>query len=110
MQYNKLELMRLLDLVFGIPGRLLDMSKRNPNIIYNANLIVDKEKVWYGDLSVQENWKLRDLASLLNKKVYLLREMDARFETENNPRLENAVLAYDENGKEIKMLKNEVKK
>lgn len=72
-------------------------------------LIIGKEKAWYGDLYRNESWKLQDMARLFQCNVYLLREMDARFDTESNPQLDKAVFAFDKNGAKIqceKTLKN----
>ena len=91
----------LLSLIFGMPGQILDGSKKDRETVYNANIVVGATKYWWGDFRKHSSWKLRDLASLLGEEVYLLREMDARFETEGAPKLEKAVFAFDKDGREI---------
>jgi hypothetical protein len=81
----------IVQLGFGICGRLLDVSKRNTSIIFNANILVGRKKVWFGDFWKHETYKLDLLAKILGEPVYLLREMDCRFETECDPNLKNAV-------------------
>lgn len=80
-------------------GRLLsgsksDYTRRNPNnlVVFNANVIVDGQKVWYGDLDItKETKKLQKIANALQKSLYILREMDGRFDNENSPKLDRAV-------------------
>lgn len=75
-------------------GRMIAGSKssyceRHPNnkIVFNANLFVLGEgKIWYGDidLTLEEN-EFKNVASQLSKTLYVLREMDGRFENETLP-------------------------
>lgn len=74
------------------PGRLICASKsgyydKHPNnlIVFNSNVITKKSgKVWYGDLDVTLDFdNLKNVADELNEDLYILREMDARFENEN---------------------------
>lgn len=81
----------VIELGFGICGKQLDGTKSNPNIIYNANIIIGEKKVWFGDFYKHETYKLDLLSKISNEVVYLLREMDCRFETEYSPKLKNAV-------------------
>lgn len=73
-----------------ILGKMVSYSKSayreaNPkNVVYfNANIISLKEgKVWYGDVDLTlEGNKLKELSVELNETLYVLREMDCRFET-----------------------------
>lgn len=62
--------------------------------VFNSNVIAVKngsvEKIWFGDIDVTKSAeKLEKLATEIEADIYVLREMDARFENENNPRLEN---------------------
>lgn len=82
---------RILELAFGNSGLLLNMDKSSSDIIYNANLIIGRKKRWFGDFRKTHKHKLQLLADIVQDDVYLLREMDCRFEAETNPRLENAV-------------------
>lgn len=95
------EKITILELAFGMRGQLLDGSKSDRETVYNANIVIGTQKYWWGDFRKHWRHKLSMVASLLNEKVYLLREMDARFETEGKPKLEKAVFAYSEDGREI---------
>jgi hypothetical protein len=56
-------------------------------VIFNAN-IIDKKlgKVWYGDLDLTiDGVKLAEIAKKLNTTLYVLSEMDCRFESEKKP-------------------------
>jgi len=77
-------------------GRMIASSKsayweRHPNndVIFNANILVFNcnnysGKVWFGDLDVTlDSPKLEKVADELNTNLYILRESDARFESEN---------------------------
>jgi hypothetical protein len=68
--------------------------------VFNANIIcVDGdgvEKIWHGDIDLTEDeQKILDLQKELHSTIYVLREMDARFENEDNPRLERCVYKTD---------------
>jgi len=73
-------------------GRMISYSKsgymeRNPKseVYFNCNVFVLGEgKIWYGDLDVtKERESLEKIASEMGKDLYILREMDGRFENEN---------------------------
>jgi hypothetical protein len=74
-----------------VTGRLLSYSKssyreRNPEneVYFNANIFVLGEgKIWYGDIDVTlEKEKLERIARSMGKDLFILREMDGRFEKE----------------------------
>jgi hypothetical protein len=74
-------------------GRMISYSKssyckRNPNnlVIFNANIVTDPEgKVWHGDLDVTvDQLELEKIAKELKKDLYILYEMDCRFDTEKD--------------------------
>ena len=76
--------------MLGFPGRLLHYSKSGYRdlypenfVIFNANLCTKSEKIWYGDidLTLDKNNLLR-LAKELGEDLYVLYEMDGRFEKE----------------------------
>lgn len=90
----------LLELVIGPCGRILSATKSEKEVVYNGNVLIESTKVWFGDFRFTERYKLQDLPRLLQCKVYVLREMDCRFETEDEPRLDRAVFAYDR-GREL---------
>lgn len=79
--YN--EQYEILNNILGFCGRILNASKSNPDIIYNANLITKSHGIiWYGDIPSKDEKILNDLkifAEQLDEDLYILREMDARF-------------------------------
>ncbi len=70
-------------------GRLIGMSKtlyRNEHptheVYYNANVFTKNGKIWYGDLDLfYDAAKLEEIAKQVGT-LYVLREMDGRFENE----------------------------
>lgn len=85
--------------LLGSPGVMLSGSKRAPEakrVVWNGNVLVDRIKVWYGDISLRDKeQKLQALANETGKTVHVLREMDCRFEYEQNPQIQNAVASYE---------------
>ena len=81
---------------FTRPGRMLSGSKTGPKghlCVFNANLCAkSKGKLWFGDIDVTADVKeLSRLAKEVGEKIYVLKEMDARFRTEASPLYDNAV-------------------
>ena len=75
-----------------ISGRMISGSKtayRNNHpdheVIFNANIITDPEgKIWHGDIDYTlDKDNLKEIAKQLDRDLYILYEMDARFENEN---------------------------
>jgi len=73
-------------------GRMICASKSryydsHPDnlVVFNANVITKKSgKVWHGDLDVTLDFdNLKNVADELKEDLYILYEMDARFENEN---------------------------
>jgi hypothetical protein len=63
-------------------------------IVFNANIInaKTKEKIWFGDLDITFDFdKLKKIAEQFDTEYLILLEMDARFENENNPKIENYI-------------------
>ena len=92
----------------GMPGKMVGASKSiytydNPSniVIFNANLATkDDGKFWYGDIDLTLSMDtVIDIAKDIGKDVYVLYEMDARFENEENPKLDKAVLVVSPEGK-----------
>jgi hypothetical protein len=56
-------------------------------VVFNANIItITSGKIWHGDLDVTKEIKsLTLIAQELGEPLFVLSEMDARFETENDP-------------------------
>ncbi len=98
------DIFKTVDDLMGRPGRMLSGSKtaysnnhQNHLVIFNGNLFIQVEnkyqKIWFGDVDVTRDIKtLIKLAKQLETAVYLLREMDGRFENENNPKIGKAVV------------------
>lgn len=89
----------------GHSGRMISGSKGQYNhdnprnvTVFNGNLVLESgEKIWYGDLDLTvDEPAVVLLATALGERVYVLREMDARFENESNPKIQRAV--YSTNG------------
>jgi hypothetical protein len=104
--------------ILGPSGRMLSASKgrytfNNPNniVIFNANIFNSKkEKIWYGDLdlSSKDIDNINKLAIELKNTLYILREMDGRFEYKNNPKLKAAIYKTNKKGfsfnKDLKLM------
>jgi len=81
----------------GSCGKILSQTKNHVlGRVYNGN-VCTKEfgKIWYGDIDIKNTARLETLAKELGSKVYVLREMDARFGNENDPVFENAVFVTE---------------
>jgi len=71
-------------------GRMISFSKsqyviNNPDskAVFNANVVTEDGKAWYGDLDITKDGdKLKAIAAELQKDLYVLREMDYRFDTD----------------------------
>jgi hypothetical protein len=84
--------MRDLFLLEGLNfGRMLSGSKSrykeaNPHneVYFNANVFTSEGKLWWGDLDITiDAEKLQNIAEAMETKLYVLREMDGRFENED---------------------------
>ena len=85
--------------IFGWPGRMISASKAGYDrahprnvVVFNANICTRScGKIWYGDIDVTKDVALlKRLSAALGEDVYVLREHDARFETEASPLLDRA--------------------
>lgn len=93
----------------GVAGRMISGSKSgyrqvNPDnaVIFNANIIAsnletqDHAKVWYGDLDITlDELALNEIAKISGLKLYILYEMDGRFEHEDDPQVHKYVFCTD---------------
>jgi hypothetical protein len=92
--------------ILGYPGKMISSSKSfyrknfpDHLVVFNANIFIGKIKIWYGDIDVTLSLdKLKEISSIIGEKIYLLSEMDGRFENEKKPRLENAVITIKPDG------------
>jgi hypothetical protein len=66
-------------------------------VLFNANICTENNgKIWYGDLDITKDYKkLIKLSKLLNMPIFILYEMDARFEKSDNPDLSKFVISFD---------------
>jgi len=96
--------------IIGQPGAIISNSKsgyreRHPEnlSIFNANICTKNEKIWWGDLDVTLSQALiADLAFILNEDLYVLYEMDGRFENEGKPKVDKyAVKFFYDGGVEL---------
>jgi hypothetical protein len=74
-----------------ISGRMISWSKSSyrekypdNEVYFNANIfLLGEGKVWYGDLDVTKDEEiLQRISTNLGKSMYILREIDGRFENE----------------------------
>jgi hypothetical protein len=97
----------------GLPGRMVSGSKssyrrRHPSrlVAFNANLLIEGEKVWWGDIDVTADEKaLVAIAGSLDADVRVLYELDGRFRNEKEPKRERFL--YWSNGREHRLGKRE---
>ena len=97
-------------LKLGMNGHLMSWSKTSykrahpDNLsIFNANICTKSGKIWYGDIDVTRSEEiLKELAKELNQEVFVLYEMDGRFENEEKPVLTKHVVKFTPKGKVIK--------
>ena len=86
----------------GYPGKMISGSKSgyrkhypDSMAVFNANLCIDEGKVWYGDIDVTKSKNdLQEIADKTGKKLYVLFEMDGRFDNEDNPQLSRAAVVF----------------
>lgn len=87
-------------LLLGRAGRMIAGSKSTykkafpKNLVaFNANVCIEGlGKVWHGDLDItRDEALLVRLAELTDREVYVLYEMDGRFDNESKPKLGKAI-------------------
>jgi hypothetical protein len=71
-------------------GRMLSGSKVSPKghkCVWNSNVVTKSQgKVWFGDVDITTDAPLlKEIAAEAGEPLYVLREMDCRFETANDP-------------------------
>jgi len=78
-------------------GRMISSSKSfyrsefpDHEVYFNANIFTLSEgKIWWGDLDLTiDRNSLQEIASDLGEDLFILREMDGRFENESLPQSE----------------------
>ena len=88
--------------ILGMAGKMISQSKsgyreKNPETlaIFNANICTKDGKIWWGDLDVtKEQNSIGDLAHILGEDLYVLYELDGRFEYEGKPKLEKYAVKF----------------
>ena len=60
---------------------------KDHEVYFNANIFSrNSGKIWWGDIDLTEHCdKLQEIANILNDDLFVLRELDGRFENENLP-------------------------
>jgi hypothetical protein len=92
--------------ILGEPGHMMSYSKtgyreaRPRNFaVFNGNVFINGEKVWYGDIDLTISGKELNKFSVLSESdIYVLYEQDGRFENEDKPKLMNAAAVYKRDG------------
>lgn len=92
--------------IMGWPGKMLSNSKSGYSekypthaTFYNGNLFTNDKKIWFGDIDVTIDLpKLIEVAKILKTFIYVLKEMDGRFENEENPDITKAIFTIQPNG------------
>ena len=88
---------------FFMHGRMMSGSKRHTPghvEVYNANIFTrEGGKVWFGDLDLTADAdRLKEFAAEQGHELYVLHEMDGRFEYERKPRWDRAVARITPDG------------
>lgn len=94
----------------GYSGSLISWSKSqyredHPEnlVVFNSNVCTKNGKIWYGDIDVTRSKEnLSMLSNALDEDIYVLREMDGRFENENNPKIDTFAAKFTPSGDAIK--------
>lgn len=95
--------------ILGYPGGMICGSKSGFRKLYpkkvavfNSNVVTAKGKVWYGDFDLTtDEQKLVELAKKSGETIYLIYEMEGRFENEESPKLDRAIYAVKPDGTNI---------
>lgn len=96
---NEIDVKKTVEDLLGHCGRMIAGSKSGYRkafpknfVLFNANIVLEGwGKVWYGDLDLtRDEALLVRLAELTKRELYVLHEMDARFENEDNPLISKA--------------------
>ena len=68
-------------------------------IIFNSSIIVNDEKIWYGDIDLTESKdSLIELSKTINNNIYVLFGPDKRLHNENILDINNFVMVYSPDG------------
>jgi len=98
---------KILEKTIGYAGRMISGSKSGYCKVYpkhvpifNANLVMLRDAnptvIWWGDLDLTiDHPKLLKASEKLGTPLYVLYEMDGRFENSENPLIDRYVAKYD---------------
>lgn len=109
-EYKEKKLTDEVTKILGHTGRLVGGSKstykdNNPGnvVVFNSNLCTEESgKIWYGDLDLTKDYPLlKKLAKKLGMNLYVLYEMAARFDKEEEYDLREAILKVTPKGEVI---------
>jgi len=93
--------------LLGMYGKMVGMSKsgylannKENLVVFNANVCIKENgKIWFGDIDVtKEQESLEALAIQLDTDIFILREMDARFDNEDKPEFKNFAVKFSPDG------------
>ena len=102
-----IEITQIIERILGYSGRMISGSKSGYRKVYpenvpvfNANIVIEDSgkyaKIWHGDVDLTvDAEKLLKISEKTGKKLYVLYEMDARFDNESNPAVHRHVASYD---------------
>ena len=99
--------MKKIEEVLGIPGKMISGSKSlyrkhypDNMVVFNSNLCTrEYGKIWYGDIDITRSKDdLIRVSEILGRDIYILYEMDARFENEDSPLFDEYVIRFSPNG------------
>lgn len=90
----------------GWSGRMISGSKSGYRIsypnnfaIFNANICTNTGKIWWGDIDLTKSKDtLLEIAAESADDLYVLFEMDGRFENEESPILSKAAAVFKADG------------
>ena len=98
-EFKETKLTKTVDKILGYCGKCFGSksgyrhSHPNDLFVFNANIYTKEDgKIWHGDINLTlENKNLVKLSKSLKKTIYVLYEMDGRFENENKPKYNNFI-------------------
>ena len=90
----------------GMEGKIISWSKSgyrkaNPKnfVIFNSNICTNEKKIWWGDIDITlSKDELVALAQELKETIYVLYEMDGRFDNEEHPLINNPIVIFEPDG------------
>lgn len=93
---------KLLNEALGWSGHIVSGSKsgyreNHPDhvVVFNANVCTNSGKVWWGDVDLTISKEaLSEVSIETGETIYVLYEMDGRFENENSPLIGLAVAKF----------------